>query len=173
MRFRWFDRRLLAATLLLPALGCPPRAEQGHETTPPATTSQLSADESGPKVAAALQRGDYAEAVALTERTALSRPEIDQAVGLLILDSLVDAQATTHPAGNVEDGVQRVEAAALAGHTDAATSLRALFHTGLSNQGSNVQLAPQPDLEACWRQVEDGAAAATHCVEMRRGGAPL
>lgn len=171
MRCHSLERDLAALTLALFALGCPSRVRKAQETTTP-VASKLGTEEAGPKVALALQRGDYAEAVALTERTALPQPEIDQAVGLLLLDALVDEQAVTRPKGDLEDGLRRVEGAALAGHPDAATSLRALFHTGLSYQGKNVQLAAQPALEACWQQVEDGTAEATRCVEMRRHSAP-
>jgi hypothetical protein len=166
MRYHSPERVLAALALTLLSVGC---QSHGPKSQDARTAATLSAKEAGPKVAAALQRGDYVEAIALTERTALPQPAIDQAVGLLVLDSLVDTAAVTRPAGGLEEGIGRVEAAALAGLPDAATSLRALFHTGLSYQGQNTQLAAHPALEACWQEVEDGKAHAERCVEMRKG----
>jgi hypothetical protein len=161
-------RLLLGATLVL-ALGCPRRQPAADASK---QAAKLSAEESGPKIAAAVQRGDYVEALALTERTALPQPQLDHAAGMLILDSVADPQASTRPAVGVQAGIARVEAAALAGYEDAPTSLAALFHTGLSERGENVKLAPQPALEECWRQVEAGARKAAECVELRRQSAP-
>jgi hypothetical protein len=165
---RLITRGLAAGTLLL-ALGCSGQTPKPAE--PKATQRQepLRPDQARPQVDAALRRGDYAEAVRLVERTALPRAQIDQAAGLLLIDSLVDVRTATHPPGNLEDGLRRVEAAALAGHAGAATSLRALFHTGLSNQGRSTQLVASPELESCWGDVAAGAGSATHCVELRRG----
>jgi hypothetical protein len=168
------QRAALAALTLLSS-ACTQHARKPDEQAPraqgiPQAQSQpLSRNEAGPQVAAAVQRGDYAQAVSLTERTALPKPELDQAVGLLVLDSLVDVRAATHPPGNLEDGLRRVEDAALAGFADAAANLRALFHNGLTNQSMSVQLAASPQLESCWADVADGAGPAARCVELRRG----
>jgi hypothetical protein len=134
---------------------------------------KLSAEEAGPRVAEAIQRGDYAQAVAITRQTALPKPTLDLAVGTLILDAIADENAATRPADSIDDGIGHLEAAALAGETDAASSLRGLFHTGLSTRGENVVLAPQPALEECWQGVEEGGGATAQvCLDLRRVARP-
>lgn len=174
-RFSSFARAALAA----PMLFAPACAQHTHARMPAPTPAQaqsesstLTRDQAGPQVSAAVRRGDYAQAVHLTERTQLPKPELDQAVGLLMLDSLVDVRAATHPPGGLEDGLRRVEDAALAGFAEAAARLRALFHTGLTGQGMNVPLAASPQLESCWAEVEGGAEPASRCVALRRAGGP-
>lgn len=168
--FPSLERSSLAALTLL-AAACAQHTQKPVQPTPQVVVrdEKLTREEAGPQVAAAVRRGDYAQAVNLTERTVLPKPELDQAVGLLTIDSLVDVRAATHPPGNLEEGLRRVEDAALAGFTDAAGSLRALFHTGLSNQGRNVQLVASPELESCWAEVEGGSEPAARCIALRRG----
>ena len=81
---------------------------------------------------------------------------------------MVDPEAKTRPAESLEEGVRHIEAAAMAGLDGAATSLRALFSTGLTNRGQDRKLAPDPALEECWAGVEARKVAASRCVDQRR-----
>jgi hypothetical protein len=141
--------------VLLSALGCA------------AKQKKLSVQVAGPLVSAAIARGDYAEAVTLTERTELPSAERDHAVGQLVLEAYADAAAARRPSIDLEGGIRRLERSALAGSSDAASSLRALFHTGLSQAGENRLLEPVAALEACWRGVESDSGSAASCVELR------
>jgi len=116
----------------------------------------------------ALQSGRYSDAIHLSRQAKVSEAERDFAVGEIILQGRSDNQTSQPPVESVEEGLRLVEAAALAGHQPAISSLAATFRTGLQKADETFLVKPDGQLNGCWEGAKARPAAARACVDMRR-----
>jgi len=152
----------LAMTVLQPACRTPNAAKP---SSPPAPDSE----DLNPQIVSAIQRGRYADAVALAGQARVSKAESDFAVGEIILEGHTDGTASQAPRESIEEGLQRVEAAALAGHQQAISALAATFETGLSQRPTEtLLLKPDAALSRCWEDAKSALQRASVCVDLRR-----
>jgi hypothetical protein len=136
------------------------------------TASGSAAQEPGDvseQIVSALQRRRYADAAVLARRAKISKPESDFAVGEIILQGHTDDSAAQTPRENIEEGLELIEAAALAGHQQAVSALAATFHTGLFRRTVDAcLLKPDAALSLCWEHAKTKPQMARSCIHMRR-----
>ena len=162
---------LLAVTVSLWACARPkPQVPVG--ASPPAKVSEPAAQEPGDlnkRIVAALQRGLYADAVLLARQAKVPKPESDFAIGEIILQGHMDESAAQSPQETIEEALELVEAAALAEHQPAISSLAATFSTGLRRKVTDAfLLKPSAALNQCWENAKTKPQMARSCVDMRR-----
>jgi hypothetical protein len=162
---------LLAATVLLTACAHAKPEVKGN-TADAARDSDSSAQDSedlNKQIVSALQRGRYADAVDLARRAKVSKAESEFAVGEIILQGHSEARAAQAPRETIEEGLELIEAAALAGHQQAVSALAATFHTGLHRGDVDAfLLKPDAALSQCWEDTKTTPQTARSCVDMRR-----
>jgi len=121
------------------------------------------------QIVSALERGRYADAVALARQAKVSKAESDFAVGEIILQGHADVRAVQAPREAIEEGLQLIEAAALAGHQQAISGLAAIFHTGLLHGTVDAfLLKPDASLSQCWDRTKSMPKEARSCVDLRK-----
>jgi hypothetical protein len=121
------------------------------------------------QIVSALQRGRYADAADLARLAKVSKAESDFAVGEIILQGLTDPSAAQAPRETIEEGLELIESAALAGHQQAISALAATFHTGLlRTTGKAFSLKPDAALNQCWESTKEKPQMARACVDMRK-----
>jgi hypothetical protein len=158
---------LVAAALWL--IACQPQTAPTAQSTPPQKTSDATKPlDPSSEFNALVSKGDYAGAIALVEKSGLAADEKDGITGTLILDGLVDPEASTRPGFPLGEGFTRMERAVSAGRTQSVADLRAKFTTGINYQGKNILMPPHQGLATCWTNVEAGKEKATACIAMRR-----
>jgi hypothetical protein len=147
---------------------CQPQAGPAPVATSSSQSGSAAPTSSASDFNALLKQGDYAGAIAFVEKSSISPTEKDGVAGTLILDGLVDPQASTRPAYRLSEGFARMERAAAAGRVQSISDLRAKFSTGINYAGKNILMAPNPALANCWSKVEAGAEKADACIAMRQ-----
>ena len=164
----------LASLLILLGLtaACQQReAEPAKDASPPVQQPAPGADQEAKRneqIMAAVQGGDYAQAIQLARAASVPKPEADFAVGELILQGLSDAQAAQPPTDSLTTGLSLMEASAQAGHEPAIFGLAALFYTGLRAGSSDTYLiAADEALSKCWEQAKESRDQVPKCVAMR------
>lgn len=120
------------------------------------------------QIVSALQARRYADAVALARRSKVAQAESDFGVGEIILQGHEDTGAVQAPRETIDEGLQLVEAAALAGHQQAISSLAATFHTGLRGKADAFLMSPDAPLSQCWEATKEKPQLAPSCVDRRR-----
>jgi hypothetical protein len=159
-----------------PSTQVKPSATKG----PPATTAPSTAagadaalEAQSTKIASLLAAGDYAAAISGIETSGASEIDKLSASGRLILDGLVDPAAKTKPNFSVDEGLSRLERAAILGHEPSVSDLVGFFTLGLSFRGEKRVFPPSPALAACWQAVQKSTKSAADCVTLRKTlGAP-
>ena len=86
----------------------------------------------------------------------------------LTLDRPVDPQEKTRPPFSIDDGIVRVEGAALTGNTVAVADLAATFNVGGNFRGTNVLMPAAPELASGWNAVQAAAKKADDGVSLRK-----
>ena len=119
-------------------------------------------------IMALLAMGDYAGAIAAIEASSAREDEKLATTGRLALDGLVDPQAKTRPQLSIEEGIDRLERAALVANKVAVADLAATFNVGVNFRGKNVLLAARPELANCWNRVQAEEKKAADCVALRK-----
>jgi hypothetical protein len=126
-------------------------------------------DELNHHIIAALQSGRYSDAIRLSRQAKVSEAERDFAVGEIILQGHSDDRPSQLPVESVEAGLRLVEAAALAGHQPAISSLAATFRTGLrTTKEAAFLVRPDEPLNRCWEGAKASPATAHSCGDLRR-----
>lgn len=162
---------LLAATVSLAACARS-KPQIKVSTSDAAKVSDSSAQDSeylNKQLVSALQGGRYADAVVLARQAKVSKAESEFAVGEIILQGHSEARAAQAPRETIEEGLELIEAAALAGHQQAVSALAATFHTGLHRGATDAfLLKPNAALSQCWENAKATPQMPRSCVDMRR-----
>jgi TPR repeat protein len=115
----------------------------------------------------ALQGHQYADAITLARQGQASIPEIDFAIGEIILQGWAADSPAQRPQETLEDGLSLLEKSALAGHLQAQSGLAALFFTGLA-QGEKRLVSKNTALHTCWKAVQRQQQSGSACVALRK-----
>jgi hypothetical protein len=162
---------LLAAAVSLSACGRskPPAAVGTSVAVKSGASTAQDAEDLNKQIVSALQQGRYTDAAVLARRAKVSKAESDFAVGEIILQGHADARAAQVPRETIEEGLDLIEAAALAGHQQAISGLAATFHTGLHRKTDDAfLLEPDAGLSQCWDTTKAMPQKARSCVDMRK-----
>ena len=125
------------------------------------------------KIATLLASGDYAAAIAAINASAAPEADRLSASGRLILDGLIDPAAKNKLGFSVDDGLSRLERAAVLGNEPSVSDLVGFFTLGLNYRGEKVVFSPSPELASCWQAVGKSTKRANDCVALRKTlGAP-
>jgi hypothetical protein len=154
--------RVLIAVVSMAACGTSNAAQQSA----PSTTDSEALNR---QIVGAIQNGRYADAVALARQAKVPKAESEFAVGEIILEGHSDAAAPQTPREGIEEGLQLIEAAALAGHQQAISALAAAFETGISQRPTETfLLRPDNTLSRCWEAAKEAPQNARACVALRK-----
>jgi hypothetical protein len=161
--------RVVLLAVVLSLIACQPQTAPTAQSTPPQKTSDASKPpDASSEFNTLVSKGDYAGAIAFVEKSGLPADEKDGITGTLILDGLVDPNASTRPAYPLGEGFIRMERAVSAGRTQSAADLRAKFTTGINYEGKNILMPPNEALANCWTDVEAGKEKSAACIAMRQ-----
>ncbi len=142
-------------------------------STPTVATAAESIVDIRQQILVALKERRYADAVSATRRAGESRAETDFAVGVLVLEGLSDRGAAQAPKESVSDALSLIEASALAGHTQAISTLASTFERGVKIDADNSVLVESDHrLAACWEEAKVQPSRAKACVAIRSGDVP-
>ena len=160
---------VLLAVALATLLSCQhPAATSRAQSAPAAQSPTAQSQDDSAQFTALVQKGDYAGAIAMVEKSSAPPREKDGVIGVVILDGLVDPSPTTRPPYSLADGFTRMERAASAGREQSIADLRARFTTGVNYEGKNILMPPNTALASCWTEVEAGTRKPGACIEMRK-----
>jgi hypothetical protein len=115
-----------------------------------------------------LAQGDYNAVLDEIDKAKITDAEKLGTSGRIILDGLVDPKAKTRPKFTIDEGLSRMEKAALLGRETSVNDLAAVFTTGVGFRDEKKLLLPAPELADCWNGVKSKAKTSDTCIALRK-----